>query len=139
MAYPRPVSAARLRTERLQERTFQFSLRVLNTCPRRFGDDVPSRAIWRQLVDSAPSASGNLEEADEAESTGDFIHKMKVVLKETKESRRWLRFINRGKLANHEKLDNLEDEANQLSKIFATIIINTKRRIAGEKARRKKL
>jgi four helix bundle protein len=138
MTHQRVSSAERLRTEKLQERTFQFAKRVLDASPRRFADDQPSRSIWRQLLDSAPSASGNLDEADEAESDGDFIHKMKIVLKETKESRRWLRFIHRCKLANHDRLGSLEDEANQLSKIFATIIINTKRRVAEEKARKQK-
>ena len=48
-----------------------------------------------------------LEEADEASSTTEFIYKMKVVLRETKESRRWLRFILYCRLQNFDKLGDL--------------------------------
>jgi len=118
----------------LQRRTFEFAKKVLDLCPRRLTDE-PSRVIWRQLVRSAPSASGNLEEADEASSDADFVFKMKIATREMKESRRWLRFIASCKLANHERLRDLEDEGRQLASIFATIVVNTKRRMANEKAR----
>jgi four helix bundle protein len=126
------TSESRARTERLQERTFTFAKRIVDLCPRRFADD-PSRVLWRQLIRAAPSASGNLDEADEASSDDDFIYKMKVVLRETKESRRWLRFIAACALQNHQKLGDLGDEARQLSSIFATIVKNTESRVAREK------
>ncbi len=97
--------------------------------------DEPSRVIWRQLVRAAPSASGNLEEADEASSDADFVFKMKIATREMKESRRWLRFIAACALAHHEKLGHLEDEARQLASIFATIVVNTKMRIEADKRR----
>ncbi len=62
---------------------------------------------------------------------------MKVATREMKESRRWLRFIRRCKLANYAKLGNLEDEARQLASIFATIVIRTKERMAREKEEKK--
>ena len=123
-------SAERIRTEKLQSRTFVFAKQVLDICPRRYSDD-PSRILWRQLVRAAPSASGNLDEADEASSANDFVYKMKVVLRETKESRRWLRFIRDCKLQNHEQLGGLADEARQLCAIFATIVRNVERRLEG--------
>jgi len=100
-------------------------------------DDERSRALWRQLVRAAPSAAANLEEADEASSDADFISKMKIALRETKESRKWLRFITACKLQNHDRLGSLEDEARQLAAIFATIVINVKKRLATEKAKRR--
>jgi len=118
----------------LQARTFEFAKNVLDVCPRRFTDE-PSQGIWRQLVRSAPSASGNFEGTDEASSDADFVFKMKIATREMKESSRWLRFIAKCKLANHERLRDLEDEGRQLASIFATIVVNTKRRIANEKAR----
>jgi four helix bundle protein len=126
----------RQRVERLQARTFEFASRVLDLCPRRHQDD-PSRVIWRQVVRSAPSSCANLEEADESSSDEDFVYRMKVATREMKESRRWLRFISRCKLANFAKLGNLEDEARQLASIFATIVIRTKERMARGKEEKK--
>ena len=65
-------SAFRQRTEKLQERTFEWAARILDLCPRQYPDD-PSRSVWRQLIRAAPSASGNLEEADEASPTTTFF------------------------------------------------------------------
>ena len=71
---------------------------------------------------------GNLEEADEASSTRDFINKMKIALREAKESHVWLRALRVCQLAHFEKVSKLEQEAKELSAIFARIVINTKRR-----------
>jgi four helix bundle protein len=128
-------SPFRQRTEKLQERTFEWAARILDLCPRQYPDD-PSRALWRQLIRAASSASGNLEEADEAFTDQDFLYRMKVVLRETKESRRWLRFIQRCKLARHQEVASLEDEARQLAAIFATIYVKRKRRIEAAEPRR---
>jgi len=106
-------------------------MQILKLCPRRF-DDEPSRVIWKQLARSAPSASGLLDEADEASSSRDFVYKMKGVLRETKESERWLRFILACQLQHHERLGNLPDESRQLSCIFAAIVRNTQERLARE-------
>ncbi len=79
-----------------------------------------------------------LEEADEASSDADFVYRMKLATREMKESRRWLRFISACKLAHHDKLGLLPDESRQLSAIFSTIVINTKKRIRTEKARKRR-
>jgi four helix bundle protein len=133
MATPALQSPARVRTEKLQERTFSFATAILDLCPRAYVDD-PSRVIWRQLIRAAPSASGNLDEVDEAATDKEFLYKMRVVLRETKESRRWLRIILRCKLQQHNHLGKLPDEARQLTLIFATIVRNLERRLEKERA-----
>ena len=86
---------------------------------------------------AASSASSNLEEADEASSDADFVFRMKVATREMKEARRWLRFIVACQLANHDQLGTLPDESSQLSSIFATIVVNTKRRLERERAEKR--
>jgi four helix bundle protein len=130
------VSPERLRTLALQDRVFRFACTVLLACPETILH-LASREVWRQLVRAAPSTSNNLEEADEASSTRDFIAKMKIALREAKESRRCLRFVKVCRLANHQRLGNLEDEARQIASIFAAIVINTRRRAEEEKKTRK--
>jgi four helix bundle protein len=122
---PQP-SPERQRTLDLQERVFRFGKAVIDNCPRG-ALDIPSRELWRQLVKAGTSTSQNLEEADEATSTADFIAKMKIALREAKESRRCLRFIAECHLANAAQALAILDEARQISSILAKIIINTKR------------
>jgi four helix bundle protein len=120
-------SPERLRTLKLQERVFTFASSVVRNCPTS-ALDIASREIRRQLVRAATSTSNNLEEADEASSTADFIAKMKLALREAKASRRCLRFVVECKLARHQQVSGLLDEARQIGAIFAKIVINTKQR-----------
>jgi four helix bundle protein len=104
------ISPERERTLRLQARVFDFACNVVMKCPYSI-PHVASREVWRQVVRAAPSTSYNLEEADEASGDADFIAKMKIALREAKEARRCLRLMTRCKLAGHETLGDLEDEA----------------------------
>ena len=129
------LSPERERTLRLQARVFKFACTVVTRCPDSISH-LASREVWRQLVKAAPSASFNLEEADEASSDADFIAKMKLALREAKESKRCLRMLTHCQLAGYQRLNGLEDEARQIAAIFATIVINVKRRLEAEKAQK---
>jgi four helix bundle protein len=135
-------SEARKRTLALQERAITFSVAVNDCCPVNL-NHVPSLIVWTQLVKAADSSSNNLVEAEAASSDADFISKMRIALREAKESRTCLRKLRLGRLANAAATieKNLEQEADELSAIFATIVINVEKRLAGESEprRRKKL
>jgi four helix bundle protein len=118
----REPSDARKRTLALQERVLRFSVAVNAACPSALRD-LPSSTVWRQLVRAADSVSNNLLEADDASSRADFIHKMRLALREAKESRLCLAKVRMGCLAGHDRLDGLEQEATELSAIFAAIVL----------------
>ena len=75
--------------EKLSMRLLDFSVSVIkqvNTLPRT----AVGRHVAGQLLRSGTSAGANYEECCAAESRLDFVHKMKSVLKELRESRFWL-------------------------------------------------
>jgi len=81
--------------------------KVIDALPEtRMGRDVAG-----QLVRCGTSPAPNYDEACAAESSRDFIHKLRVVLKELKESRVWIRFIIRAQLIPEQKMGDNEDEA----------------------------
>src|SRR5687768_18471947 len=84
---------------------------------------------------AADGTSNNLIEADGASSDADFLSKMGIALREAKESRAELAKIRMGQLDNHAITEQreLESEASQLSSIYATIIINMRRRRSEER------
>jgi len=57
-------------------------------------------------------------EAQAAESRADFIHKMKVILKEIRESRVNLKIIKRKPVIVNDNVDKAFNEANELMAIF---------------------
>jgi len=66
-----------------------------------------------------------VEEADAAESKQDFIHKMSIAHKETRETRYWLRII-RAALLDDDELRALIQESDELVRILYTIVENAR-------------
>jgi four helix bundle protein len=133
------ISDKRKRTIALQQRAIRFSVAVNQCCPRG-ALDIPSTVVWGQLVRSADSASNNLVEAEGASSDADFLNKMRIALREAKESRTCLCKIRQAGLTNASTVveRGLEQEADELAAIFATIIMNMERRLAGSLTRRRR-
>lgn len=75
--------------------------------------------LGNQLLRSGTSPSLNYGEAKAAESKSDFIHKMKICLKELRESYNCLRILERGKIYKSEnQVKELIKECNELVSIF---------------------
>lgn len=110
----------------LKERIFSFVLeviRLVNILP----DNKVNRIFISQVVRSSSSIGSNYEEADGTPTKKDFIYKMGLVKKETKETKYWLQLI---KASNEVKfisnIDSLVSESEELIRIFASIIIKSK-------------
>ena len=131
-------SDKRKRTLALQDRALRFTNAVNISCPQCF-TNKPSATAWGQLVRAADGTSNNLIEADGASSDADFLSKMGIALREAKESRAELAKIRMGSLDNYKVAEQreLESEANQLAAIFASIILNMRRRLDREKTARR--
>jgi four helix bundle protein len=117
------------RAGRLAERTVDDGLAVMEYC-----ESLPRTAAGRhvgdQLLRSATSVAANYAEASEAESTADFVHKMKVAMKELKESRVWLIFASR--LAPCEAVESLRAESKELLLMVGKSINTASARMQGK-------
>ena len=131
-------SAARRRTLALHERAIRFSTNVNQSYPQS-RMSYPSEVVCGQLVRAADSTSNNLIEAGNGTTDADFLNKMRIALREAKESHACLRKIRLGSLENAVLVIGLglEEEADELSAIFSTIIRNMEGRLAREKAGRR--
>jgi len=112
----------------LEERLLEFSARIVRLSERLTKSDA-GRHVGNQILRSGTSPYANHGEAEDAESIQDFIHKLKVWLKELRETWRWLRLIQHVPLtARPDRLDPLIDEADQLIRIFRQSVVTAKRR-----------
>jgi four helix bundle protein len=97
----------------------------------RVVESLPANPIGRhvagQLVRSATSPAANYAEAVAAESRRDFVHKLRVCLKELRETRMWLMFINRLGLSAGQSLERATTECDELIAILAASIRTTAR------------
>lgn len=105
----------------LLERTFVYGVRVIKFL-RTLPDDGELGPVKYQLIKSATSVGANYEEAQGASSSRDFLHKLRIVLKESRESNYWLRLI---KALDHEseELNLLIQESKELKNIFGSIVV----------------
>ena len=93
---------------------------------RSIQKDVITTPLISQLVRSGTSIGANYCEADGASSKKDFINKIYIAKKETKETKYWLSLIANAVPESKVKARELWKEAQELNLIFAAIIRNTK-------------
>ena len=104
----------------LEERCFEFVRRVkeLIKCTKM---TVTNYSIASQLIDSSGSVGANYIEANEGLSKKDFIYRVRICKKESKESRFWLRLLDCEEKYKAEQ-KSLINEATELMLIFAGIL-----------------
>jgi len=108
----------------LEDRTYEFARRV-----RAFGKTLPRTIAniedGKQVIRASGSVGANYIEANEALSRKDFLMRVKICRKESKESRYWLRLID---VASKREVEAergvLVQEATELMKIFGAMVRN---------------
>jgi len=106
----------------LEERLIGFAVRIIQLAEALPKSKVGNH-ITGQLIRCGTAPAPNYGEAQGAESRSDFIHKIKICLKELRESKVWLKMIIQAKLIDPpSRLDTLIDETDQLISIFVKSI-----------------
>jgi len=101
----------------IQERAFRFALQVIAQ-HRLICTDSVGRVLALQLLRSATAVGANMEEADAAHTKREFIHKVRLALKECRESLYWIRLLEASQLLRDQ---SLLQEANEIVSILTSI------------------
>ncbi len=105
----------------LEERTAKFSEEII-----KFAQKIPKNPITlpiiNQIIRAGTSVGANYLEADDAESKKDFIHKIGISKKESRETKHWLRMTVIAVPELKDEARKLWREAQELNLIFAAII-----------------
>jgi four helix bundle protein len=101
----------------LEERLIDFAVRII-----KLSANLPrtpaGKHIAGQILRSGTSPAPNYGEARGAESHADFVHKLRIVLKELNETSIWLRMIARSQLLREELIADIGGENRELCRIF---------------------
>src|SRR5687768_15047566 len=106
----------------IQDRSFEFALRIVRLHDYLFTKRGAARVIARQLLNSGTSVGANLEEATAAQSKPDFISKCSIAAKEARETRYWLRLLTACKSIPTQRIAPLVQEAGEIVAIVTTIV-----------------
>ena len=105
----------------IYERAFQFACRVIRMDRALSKDRRVNRNAMNQLVSSASSIGSNLEEAHAGQSKADFHAKLRISLKEARESHYWLRLLLASGSIKPSRIEPLVNEANEIVAILTSI------------------
>ena len=109
----------------LEERLLEFSVSIINVV-EQLTKNRAGNHVGGQLLRSGTSAYPNHGEAQAAESSKDFIHKLRISLKELRETYRWLRLTQRVPLIKNPRIiTDILNETEELIKIFVVSIRTT--------------
>ena len=106
----------------LEERLLEYSVRIIKIV-EQLPNTKAGNHVAGQLLKSGTSPYPNHGEAQAAESRKDFVHKIRISLKELRETQRWLKLIQRVPLVKQPKrLNEIITETDELIKIFVTSV-----------------
>jgi len=107
----------------IQDRTFQFALSTIKLYVQM--QEKREYVLSKQLLRSGTSIGANIEEAIAGQSKKDFLSKMSISLKETRETNYWLRLLKESKLIELDFEPNLK-ESQELLNIISAIVKTTR-------------
>jgi len=120
----------------LEVRLLEFASAVVDLS-EQLPDSRAGNHVAGQILRSGTSPYPNHGEAEDAESREDFIHKLKLCLKELRETRRWARLIQRkGWVKDETTLLFILSEADELIRIFFSSIQTARRNLLNERRTR---
>jgi four helix bundle protein len=113
----------------IEDRLIKFAVRIV-----KLSDHLPKtltgRHIAGQLMRSGTAPAAHYAEARGAESTNDFVHKLKICLKELNEARVWLKIVIQSEMLPESRLANIITECDELCRIINASIKTTQAKSA---------
>jgi four helix bundle protein len=107
--------------DRLQERLIAFAVTIVELSAQ-MPRTPHGRHISNQILRSGTATAANYGEARAAESRVDFIHNLRIVLKELNETGVWLQVITRSSLARSERIAPIVAENQELCRIIGASV-----------------
>ena len=110
----------------IQDRTFQFALDTIKLYVKMV--EKKEYVLSKQLLRSGTSIGANVEEAIAGQSKRDFLSKMGIALKESRETNYWMRLLKESKLVDLDFEPNL-NESQEILNILSAIVKTTKQNV----------
>ena len=104
----------------IMDKSFAFSVRIVNL-HKYLCQEKKEYIISKQIYKSGTSIGANIAEAQRAQSTADFVAKMKVALKEANETQYWLRLLFETKYITDREFKSVHDDLVEILKILTSI------------------
>ena len=108
----------------IEKRLIEFAVRGIKLS-ENLPNSLAGKHIAGQLLRSGTAPAAHYAEARGAESTRDFVHKLKICLKELNEARVWLKITAKSELLSGDRLSDITRESDELCRIINASIKTT--------------
>ena len=108
----------------MRDKSMLFAIDIVNLCKEL--QEKKEFIISKQLLRSGTSIGAMVREAEQAESTKDFIHKLSIALKEAHESEYWLELLYKTNYITKLKFEEMTNKAAELIRLLTSIIKTSK-------------
>ena len=102
------------------QKSFAFSVRIVNL-HKYLSQSKREYVISKQIYRSGTGIGANISEAQRAQSTADFVSKMKIALKEANETQYWLRLLHETRYLTDKEYRSIHDDLLEILKILTAI------------------
>jgi four helix bundle protein len=109
----------------LRTRTKQYALRIIRLFAA-LPETTVAQVLGKQMLRSGTSVGAHYREGYRARSTAEFISKLEGGLQELDETGYWMELLVEAGIVPQERLNDLQDETNQLLAILVTCVKNAK-------------
>ncbi len=108
------------------EKSFDFAVRIIKL-HKYLSKEKNEYVLSKQILRCGTSIGANVEEAMGGVSKSDFVHKLSIAYKESRETEYWLRLFEKTDMIDKKMFDSLYSDNKELSKILFSIIKSTKK------------
>ena len=112
----------------IKDKSFVFAVRVIRLF-QYLTETKKEYVLSKQLLRSGTAIGALVREAQNAESTKDFIHKLGIAQKECDETIYWLELLKETEYINDKEFESINNEANELLKMLRSAIITSKKNL----------
>ncbi len=112
----------------VKEKSYQFALRIIKLY-KHLIIKKKETVLSKQLLRCGTSIGANVEEALGGQSDKDFIAKISIAYKESRETNYWLRLLKDSELITAKEFDSIIKDCDELQKILASILITMKKKL----------
>ena len=109
----------------IEEKSFRFAIRIVNLY-KYLCAEKKEYVLSKQLLRCGTSIGANVAEAQQAQSRPDFIAKLSIALKETTETKYWLRLLNATEYMEKSHFQYLYGDCTEIEKLLVSILKSTK-------------
>jgi len=112
----------------IKDKSYSFALRIIKAY-KYLNTEQKEFILSKQMLRSGTSIGALIREAEYAQSSPDFIHKLSIALKEANETQYWLMLLKDSEFIDQKSFNSIEADCVEVIKLLTSIINSTKKKL----------